>query len=271
MQIFEDSNVFVVFYKSITDIKYYKNFIYGKTGRAVRYLIFISAVFFLIGMIPNLISYRNTTNTLFENIDELPYFEISNGKFHMESDQYHVVMDDKKAKLIVVLDPVGEYRKSDMDYYEIAILLTETQLMQKTGSASHIIDLNNLSMFKFTKDSIMKGFGSLFIWMIPALTVYMLIFGIGVKFIACYFIYIMCIIYAMIKRIDLDRKSIFRVSCYSITLPVLIGSLLSLTNVSVIYWDWIFILSGFLYGYNAIKRYAKDNNKYINLEDSNSL
>lgn len=260
-------NIFVSFYKSITDVGYYKHFVHETTGKAFSYLIVISLFFFLISMVPNIARYKDTVRQLFNNLERLPYFEVKNGRFTMESDKYHVAYEDKETGLIIVLDPVNEYRSSDLDYYQMGILVTETRLIQKIGASVNTMDLSNLSMLALTKDKIIQNFSKFFLSLIPALIIYLIIFGIGIKILACYIVHILTIIYVMIKRIDMDKKSVFRVSCHAITLPVVLGTVISLFKLSVVLWDWIFVLTAFLYSYNAVKKYAKDRNLYIKAEE----
>jgi len=265
----KQGNIFVSFYKSMTDIGYYKNFLHMTTGKAFSYLVIVSLFFFLIGIIPSIFQYKGTVNELFHNLEQIPDFEIANGRFQMDSDTYHVVYDNNEIGMIVVLDPVNEYRKNDLNYYQVAILLTETQLIQKTVTSHSTIELSDLSMISLTKSDIIRKFNRFFLTLIPVLMIYMLIFGLGVKILACYIVHFMTIIYVMIKRINIDRKSIFRVCCHAITLSTVVGTILSLLKISIVFWDWIFLLAAFLYSYNAVKKYAKDNNLYIKTEESN--
>lgn len=262
-------NIFVAFYKSITDIDYYKNFMRMTTGKAFAYFVIVSLFFFFIGMVPAIFQYKDTVNELFHNTEQLPDFQISNGRFTMDSDTYHIVYQNNDIGMIVVLDPVNEYRKNDLNYYQVAILLTETQLIQKSITSHSTIELSDLSMISLTKDDIIRRFSRFFITLVPILIVYMLIFGVGVKLLACYIIYFMTIIYIIIKRINLDRKSVYRVCCYAVTLPIVAGTLLSLFKLNIVFWDWIFLLAGFLYSYNAIKKYADANHLYIKPDETN--
>lgn len=265
----KQGNIFVSFYKSITDIDYYKNFMHMTTGKAFSYLVIVSLFFFFISMIPSIFQYKDTVDELFHNIELLPDFEISNGRFQMDSDTYHIVYQNTDIGMIVILDPVNEYRRNDLNYYQVAILLTETQLIQKSITSHSTIELSDLSMISLTKDDINRRFSRFFLTLIPVLIIYMLFFGVGVKVIACYIVHFMTIIYVMFKRIKLDRKAVFRVSCYAITLPIMIGTLLSFFRLSFVFWDWIFLLGGFLYSYNAVKKYAKDHDLYIKTDKSN--
>ncbi|NLY98592.1 MAG: DUF1189 domain-containing protein, partial [Clostridiaceae bacterium] len=258
MESSKQGNIFVSFYKSITDFDYYKHFIHQTTGKAFGYLIIVSLFFFFISTLPGIFQYKTVVEEIFQNTEQLPYFEIKDGKLRMDSDTYHVVYENKDIGMIVIIDPVNGYRKSDLSYYPLAILLTETELIQKTVTAYNTIPLESLSMFTLTKENITQRFGKFFLTLIPVLTIYMMVFGLGVKVLACYIVHFISIIYVMIKRINLDRKSIFRVCCHAITLPTVVGTILTILKLNIVFWDYIFILAAFLYSYNAIKKYAGD-------------
>jgi hypothetical protein len=248
MESSKQGNIFVSFYKSITDFDYYKHFIHQTTGKAFGYLIIVSLFFFFISTLPGIFQYKTVVEEIFQNTEQLPYFEIKEGKLRMDSDTYHVVYENKDIGMIVIIDPVNGYRKSDLSYYPLAILLTETELIQKTVTAYNTIPLESLSMFTLTKENITQRFGKFFLTLIPVLTIYMMVFGLGVKVLACYIVHFISIIYVMIKRINLDRKSILK--------------------LNIVFWDYIFILAAFLYSYNAIKKYAGDRKLYIKTEES---
>ncbi len=242
-------------YYSISGFGKYRYFLSQSTGKAVVYLLLIAIVIGIVTLIPAVNEYNNVIDEMNANFDsKVPDFSFSNGKLEV-SGNMPIVFDDNGSAVVIDTSPDAE--EKILSSYDNVMLITSDKIIQKNYVNKRITSLSSLQGIVITKDSIkqalplMKPIG-IFIFVFAGL------FFVCGKFISAFIVSLIGLIFNSAFRTGLSYRSIFKISVYSLTLPLIICTILSLLPVHVPLISLIFYIIASVYVYGAISTIKKE-------------
>lgn len=242
-------------YYSMAGFNYYRYFIRQRTGKAVVYLLLLTLIIGIVSLIPVVYNYNNVINEMINGFDKsVPGFTFENGKLDVQG-KMPIIIDNAGSTMII--DTSGQTDESVLDKYDRAILITSDKMIQKNFANKQVTDFSILQGFRLDKNSV-KRFLPLLKWFATLILIFGSIFFIGIKFLSALVVSIIGLIINGSKKSHLRFADIFKLSAYSLTLPLLLGTLLDLIPVTIPYLWLIFYLIAFVYLLGAINVIKKD-------------
>ena len=242
-------------YYSIVSFDKYRYFLRQRTGKAVIYLLLISLVIGIINFIPAINEYNKIIDSLIANFDsKVPEFEFANGKLAV-SGNMPIIIDDSGATIIIDTSPGAE--EVILEDYDTVILITSDKIIQKNYVDKTVTNLNTMQGVVLTKDSIKQTLP-----IMKPLGIFIFIFGgiffICGKFISALIISLIGLTINSIKKTNLSYRSVFKLSIYSLTLPLLLCTVLDLLSVQIPMLWLLFNIIAAVYVYGAINTIKKE-------------
>lgn len=246
-------NIFTRFYYSITSFAKYRMFLRQSTGNAVVYLLLLSILLALAVFIPAGIQYNKITEDIITNFDTvIPDFSLSNGRLQIRGEM-PIIIDDGAYPIVIDTAPDAEDRI--LDGYDIVMLITSDKIIQKNYVDKTVTSLSAFQGMELTRDNIAQTLPI----MKPMGIIIFVLLGIGFvfgKFISALIISLVGLIINSAMKTNLSFRSIFKISIYSMTLPLLLCTVPGLLSIRIPFLWLIFyvIASVFVYGaINSIK------------------
>lgn len=246
---------FAKVYYSIAGFSKYRYFLRQSTGKAVIYLLLISMVLALITIIPDSLLYNKAMDELATNFNSLiPDFRLADGKLEV-SGEMPIIIDGDGANIIIDTSPGAEERI--LNQYDIVILITSDKIIQKNFVNKTVRNLSSFQGLVLTRDSIkqvlpiMKPIGVIIFIMAG-------IFFVCGKFISALIVSLIGLIINSIKNTRLSYRSIFKLSVYSLTMPLLLCTILSLLPVRIPFLALLFYVAAVVYMLGAINSIKKE-------------
>lgn len=246
------------FYYSIVSLEKYRLFLRQSTGKAVVYLLLVSLIFSLAVHIPGMIEYNKIIDNLIANFNiAVPDFRLANGKLEVDG-RMPIILSEDTYPVIIDTSPGADERI--LDEYDTAVLITSDRIIQKNFVDKSTVDLVMFQELVITRDSIkqvlpiMKPIGFI------AFIFLALSFICG-KFISALIISLIGRIINAAKHTGLSYRSIFKLSVYSMTLPLLVFTVLDLLRVFIPF-KWLpFYIIAAIYMYCVINIIKKEIDK----------
>jgi hypothetical protein len=238
-------NFFTRIYYSIAGFNNYRYFLRQGVGKAVAYLIIIALIVGLVSFIPDIRTYNTVMDELIASFDtSVPDFTLSNGQLKVEG-KMPIIIDEGATSIII--DTSDSPNESILDNYDSAILLTKDRMIQKTFVNRRITEFSALQGLTLTKDSIrqslplMKPIGLFFFF-------FGLIFFVCGKFISALLISVVGIILNNVRRTNLSYQSIFKMSVFSLTLPLVLCTILDFFHIPMMWLLFNILAAVYIYG-----------------------
>lgn len=242
-----------IFY-SIAGFNNYRYFIRQRTGKAVVYLLLLTLILGVASLIPVVYNYNNVVNEMITNFDKsVPGFTFENGKLDVQGEMPIIINDGAST---MIIDTSGKTDESVLDNYDTAILVTSDKMIQKNYVRKQVTDFSMLQGFTMNKDSVKKLL-PLLKWVASLIMIFGTIFFICIKFLSALIIGLIGMIINSAKSTHLRFADIFKLSVYSMTLPLLLGTLLDMIpyNIPLLWLVFYIIASVYLWGaINVIKK-----------------
>lgn len=264
-----DSNpgFFSRLYYSITSFDKYRCFLGQSTGKAVVYLLLLSLFLGAAISIQFGIEFNRIIDGVITDIsDKIPDFELANGKLDVKG-QMPIIIGNSDYPLIIDTSPNADERI--LDQYDTAVLLTRDKMIQKNYTRRSVTDLGQLQGIVMNRQSIenalpmMKPIGNIVI-------VFIGIFFVCGKFISALIVYLVGMMVNSAKNTRLTYGNIFKISVYSMTLPLILGTALDIA-VPMLPYKWLlFYAIAFTYvifAMNSIKKWF-DSSDFNSVNDS---
>lgn len=242
-------------YYSMAGFSKYRYFLRQGTGKAVVYLLLITLVLGVITFIPAVNEYNKIVDELIANFDsKIPDFEFANGKLEV-SGNMPIIIDDGGATIVIDTSPNAE--EAILEEYDSVMLITSDKIIQKNYVDKTVTNLSTLQGVALSREDIKKALP-----LMKPLGIFVFIFGgiffICGKFISVFIVSIVGIIINSIRKTGLSYRSIFKISVYSLTLPLLLCTVLSLLPVHIPYLWLLFYLIAAVYVYGVISNIKKE-------------
>lgn len=241
------------FTNSIADLDSYKYFIRGSIGKAVSYLVLVSLIFGSISMIRPIIDFSGAVDTITdETRSKIPNFVFENGKLRVYGKQ-PVIIDSGSGP--VIIDTTGASSKKILDDYNNALLITDTSIIHKENKNYETTDLKMFQNFTLTSENII-GLIPLLKWLSIIVLTFGTVFFIIAQLIASLIVSIIGLILNGTVNTNLSYGNIYKLSCYALTVPVIIKALIDITGYDLPYFGIIFygLASFYLWsGFKSVK------------------
>ena len=253
---------------SFFNFKAYKDFLSQGLLKALFYLFIVSTIFSTLGNISTL-STLNDDVTRLENkyVKEAPEFELKNGVLSIDSKEpviykytgdspiLNILIKDFTLGDVLIADTNGTTDVSSLDEYNSGTYIHSTSIYsKKNGSIIASINFSENTSIALNKDLLTSYFSLLKV----AFALSLLIVGPMLAFInnlAAIFIIIgpMTLIFSKNSKENLGYLKCCIISIYSITLPLVLESLATITNLYSSEFVFVFYIVAFLYSSLAVK------------------
>lgn len=236
--------------------------------KALFYLFIVSTIFSTLGNISTL-GTLNDDVTRLENkyVKEAPEFELKNGVLSIDSKEpviykytgdspiLNILIKDFTLGDVLIADTNGTTDVSSLDEYNSGTYINSTSIYsKKNGSIIASINFSENTSIALNKDMLTSYFSLLKV----AFALSLLIVGPMLAFInnlAAIFIIIgpMTLIFSKNSKENLGYLKCCIISIYSITLPLVLESLATITNLYSSEFVFVFYIVAFLYSSLAVK------------------
>ena len=253
---------------SFFDFKAYKDFLSQGLLKALFYLFIVSTIFSTLGNISTLATLNDDVTRL-ENkyVKEAPEFELKNGVLSIDSKEpvvykytgdspiLNILIKDFTLGDVLIADTNGTTDVSSLDEYNSGTYINSTSIhSKKNGSIIASINFSENTSIALNKDMLTSYFSLLKV----AFALSLLIVGPMLAFInnlAAIFIIIgpMTLIFSKNSKENLGYLKCCIISIYSITLPLVLESLATITNLYSSEFVFVFYIVAFLYSSLAVK------------------
>ncbi|MGI6778921.1 MAG: DUF1189 domain-containing protein [Acetivibrionales bacterium] len=234
---------------SITNFDFYRHIIHEKTGRAVSYLLLLT---FLLGIIVSIrpaVEFNQGISLFIDAFEEkIPDFILENGELTVQGNMPIIIEAPGSA---FIIDTSGQTDEQVINKYENVIFISKHKMVQKNFFDKTNVDFRQLGDVTITKD-IVKS------WLpLSRLTTILVFLFVPVGFIAFRFFttLLLSIIGLAVNsatHTGLTFGSIFKLSAYAITLPILLVSVLKAGAVYIPGFWIIYMAIGTAYLWKAL-------------------
>lgn len=251
-------NFFTRIYYSIAGFDNYRYFLRQSTGKAVVYLLLMALLIGIISYVPILSEINKGMDEVISSFDStVPDFTFSNGELHVEG---NMPVTLGGGDYPIIIDTSDNPDESILEDYDNAMMLTKDKIIQKTYVNRQVTELSPLKGFTITRADIkevlpmVKPIGILFF-------IFGIIFFICAKFINALFISLIGMIINSVRKTNLNYQSVFKISVFSLTLPLLVCTLIGMLLHAPYMWLLYYVIAA-VYVYGAINSIKKEIDSY---------
>lgn len=246
-------------YYSVTSFSKYRLFLRQSTGRVVAYLMLLS----FLAAISVSISWFTMANEIIDAIsvdviENIPEFNFENGKLDVYAEM-PIVID---GNVPVVIDTRPGINEEQILYqYDNVILITRDKMIQKSYLKREELSWSmygNMTMNRESLVRIVPMLKSTFVVVFSIFIVIFALFFIAGKFISALIVSLIGLAANSARNTNLTYRNIFKISVYSMTLPLIAGTILDILHVNVPYmWVLYYVASG-IYVVGAINNIRRE-------------
>lgn len=260
-------NIFTRFYYSITSFDKYRLFLRQGTGKAVVYLLLLSTLLSLVIFIPASIQYDKIMDNFISNFDTLiPDFTLANGRLQVNGDM-PIIIDEGVYPIVIDTSPDAE--QNILAKYDIVMLITSDKMIQKNYVDKTVTSFDAFQGMELTRNNIAQTLPI----MKPIGVFIFILLGIGFvcgKFISALIISLIGLIINSAMKTNLSYRSLFKISIYSMTLPLLLCTVPGLFSIRIPFLWLVFYVIASVFVYGAIKSIRKEIDNAYNNDDTNN-
>ncbi|MDT8715679.1 DUF1189 domain-containing protein [Clostridium sp. 19966] len=232
------------FIGSITNIKHYKEVVKYRMTRVIGYLLLLTVVFGLFVSLSFQKKYMTVLSAIPKVYDsKMPEFKIQNGELSTNNNEKLVTEVNGVG---VIVDSSVKSSDSLVKKYKQAFAMTEDGMIIKT-SGNSIMNIPYRDMFNSDTDkqAARNVVGSIpyFILLLSAI---ILVIFICLSFIYSLLFGAIGLIFKKMRPSKLKFKETYRISVYSLTLPIAVIGIISLfpfINISMYYYFYIYMIA----------------------------
>lgn len=254
-------NIFTKMYKSLYDFKSYVLFKREGMGKAFLYLLLVSLIIGVLGMIRPIYEVKLVTKQFEENFKEkIQDIGFKNGNLHVKSEEKLEIDEDG---VYVNIDTNKEMDKSLLTGKRTGLLVSKDKLYYKNGAEGREISFNELHMEDFGKDDVlsffrlMMGFSYVAMCLLP---LWIFIKNMFSALIVALFAMIIC----AIQKTNEKYGTLYKLSIYALTLSNLVYLLTTSSGLVVPHFYKLYCLIGIIYMWFVIK--AINNSDSVEIE-----
>jgi hypothetical protein len=249
---------------SIMKIDYYSNFIKRSTGKAVLYLVLLTFIgSFLYGITVSL-AWNEKVDMVREKIrTESPDFVFKNGEVTVKAPMPYVIL--KTNDTLLVVDTSGKSDESVLKGYEKGTFIGKNRIVDKKSSLeTRSYDLSSIKELTFTKADVVSVMPWMK-WFNILIVIVMFIYSIIVNLIAALLVGICGWIASKIMKIEMVFNDLYKISIYTLTLPLLLEMGRDLSGVVIPFFKVGFYIISIAY---FVRVLALMKNNIITVDES---
>jgi hypothetical protein len=258
-------SIFTQFMNSISNIKAYRYFFQQSIGKAVLYLVLISIFFAgLSGMqiVRNLNSGINTFESQFEA--DFPSFRFENGELTVDAEMPYLVSQSEDD--IIVIDTSGRMDHSVLDDFESGFFISKHYAVHKENRfQTRHFDYGSLEGAEFTKEDVIS-----WIPLLKWLNLFIIIFGfiifVSGKLISAFIVSLGGLIIERILNHSIGLGSLFKLSIYALTFPILLKTLFGLLGLGFTHFWVLYYGLALFYLFKAVQIIRDNEEEPIDLD-----
>ena len=242
-------------FHSVAGFGKYRYFIRQRPGKAVVYLLLLSLILGAVSLIPVVIDFNKTVSEFIVGFDKsVPNFTFENGKLSVEGDM-PIIFGEGSSTLII--DTSSQADESLLNDYDTAVLITSDRMIQKTYANKQVTNFSLMQGLRLNRDDVKRTLPILKLFSVLYMIIGVIVF-ICAKFISALIASLIGLMINAITGTKLPYRDLFKISVYSLTLPLFIGTLINLTGVHIPFLNLIFYLIAIAYLWGAINMINKD-------------
>ena len=244
---------FKSFFYSITSFGKYRLFLRQSTGRVVAYLILLSLVLAL-AICASWYSQVSELIDIFSGkiLDDVPDFRLENGKLEIYAEMPIVIDGD----LPVVIDTRTDTDPEEILYqYDNVILITSEKMIQKNYLQRQEVPWSIYGNATMTRDSLVAAIPILkptLVIVFVIIAIFFSVFFIAGKFFSAFIVSLIGRAVNAARGTRLSSRNIFKISVYSMTLPLIVGTVLDIFRISIPFLWVLFYVGCSIYVYGAL-------------------
>lgn len=264
----DESNLgfFSRLYYSITSFGKYRYFLRQSTSKAVVYLLLITMFIAVIVSVQTGIESNKIIEEIITGISgKIPDFQLADGKLEVNGEM-PIIIDDGATPLIIDTSPNAD--EKILDGYDSAVLITSDKIISKSYVNKSVTDLSQFRGMVINRQMIQDSLPLIKPFVNIAI-VFVGIFIVCGKFITALIVSLFAMIINSVRNTRLTYRSIFKISVYSMTLPLILGTVLDLV-LPIFPFKWLlFYVITFVYVFGAINSIKReiDNADFNNMTD----
>lgn len=244
-------SIFQRFYYSIISFDKYRLFLRQSMGKAVTYLLLLTLVLSAAIYISEYYRYNEIFDFTAKFIsEELLDFRFENGRLEV-SGEMPITIDNDNIPFVIDTRPDAEDRI--LNTYDIVMLITSDKFIVKNYIERSEVPLSLYKGLVLTRDDLISGIP--FVKPIYAVfLVFTAIFFIIGKFISVFVVSLIGRAVNSMKGTRLSYQSIFKISVYSMTLPLVVFSILNILQLGIPFMWVLFYVCCAVYVTGVINR-----------------
>ncbi len=239
------TGLFRSFWYSITSFSKYRLFLRQSTGRVVVYLLLLSVVSTLGSCIGLYAQTSEVTDRISrELIDGFPDFRLENGQLEIYAEMPIVIEDDPP----VVIDTRPSIDVENILYqYDNVILITRDRYIRKSYLQRQELQWNLVyNNVTITRDNIRETIPylkTILVIIFAVIAVISYVFITAGNFINALIVSAIGAIVNVARGTRLSYRNVFKISVYSMTLPMTVGAVMDILRIRIPF-GFVFFLAG---------------------------
>jgi hypothetical protein len=235
---------------SIRDIKAYRNFIKGTTGKAVLYLMLLSFIFGTMGLLRTMYDINTGVAQLMRYLEvEIPDFILQDGE--LEVDGPMPIILTESDDYIFIIDTSGHTEESELEHYYGGVLIGKHDVVIRDNYKTERYSFAMLQGMSLTKADMIRIIPFLRYINIFVLVLGLIFYFVG-KLLGALGLSIAGLIITSRLRYKLPFGHLYRLSIYTLTLPIIIEAALRVLAISIPFFVIIYYAIALIYLYKAV-------------------
>jgi hypothetical protein len=252
-------NIFKCFIYSITGFDRYRVLLRQSMGKAVGCLILLSLLMSAVIFIPFFTMTYDVSNKALSYITEkLPDFRLSEGRLEVYGEM-PIVFEEGDVPVVIDTTPGAE--DSILNQYDTVFLITDSKMVIKNYVNRQEYPFSAFDGLDIKKDTLIKAMPIIkaYINIIYIFSAILLaIIFTGAKFISALVVSIIGLIANSSSRTNLTFKSIFKLSMFSMTLPLIICTVIDALMINIPFMPVLFYAGSGIYIFGAVKSIRRE-------------
>lgn len=246
-------NLYKRFINSVSGFNGYKHLLNETPAKAVVFVLLLTLILGTAFMIQPAYEFNKGVSVIVRDFDDkVPNFEFKNGELQIEG-KMPVIL--KGEGTTVIIDTSDSPNESILDNYDNALLILKNKMIQKNYANTQATSFSSLMGFSMDKNSV-KMLIPLLRWIIALIMIFGVPFFIIGKFLSALFISLIGLMVNSMTKARLQYRDIYRISLYSMTLPLVLCTLLDVMNVMPPIAFFTFYMISCVYTWGAVKSIA---------------
>jgi len=248
-------NFFIQLSNSIINVNFYKMAVRQAIAKGMIYLLLISTVFGFIASIKPAYEYSRGIDLLtgiFQ--EEIPDFVFKDGKLNINDEMPVITGNDS---FTIIIDTTGETGREILDDYDTALLVLKDRIIHKNMTNIQENDFSYFSNLTITKDTI-RGWLPYLKLISLMIVVFAVIAFVVVRYLSAFIASFIAFIISSINNIKLSYTSLFNLSAYSLTIPIILVALFKTGSIEIKFFWLIYFFISAIYLWAAIRGIKKD-------------